>query len=151
MFPTLLEAKVKGGIFVGPQVMRQMQSDSFLEKLSAVEKRAWETFGSVVKGFLRNHKVPNFKDIVEELVNAHEKMGCRMSLKLHILHSHIDEFKNNLRDYLEQGERFHQDMKSFEERYKGQYNENTMDDYIWNLLRESNLTYNWQSRKKKFF
>ena len=60
----------------------------------------------MVKGFLGNHKVSNFKDIVEELVNAYEKMGCKMSLKLHILHSH--EFKDNSGDYSEgQGERFH--------------------------------------------
>ena len=152
LFPKLLEAKVEGGMFVGPQVKRLMQSDSFLEKLSVVERRAWENFVSVVKGFLGNHKVPNFKDIVEELANAYEKIGCRMSLKLLILHSHIDEFQDNLEDYSEeQGERFYQDVKSFEERYKGQYNENLMGDYIWNLLRESDLTYNRQSRKKISF
>ena len=114
---------------MGPQVKRLMQSDSFLEKLSVVERRAWKSFVSVVKGFLGNHKVPNFKDIVKELVNAYEKMGCRMSLKLHILHSHIDKFKDNLGDYSkEPSERFHQDVKSFEERYKSQYNENMIGD-----------------------
>ena len=84
---------------MGPQVKRLMQSDSFLEKLSVVEKRAWESFVSVVKGFLGNHMVPNFKDSMEELVNAYEKMGCKMSLKLHILPLHIGEFKDNLGDY----------------------------------------------------
>ena len=75
-----------------------------------------------------------------------------MSLKLHIFHSHIGEFNDNLGDYSEeQGERFHQDVKSFEERYKGQCNENMMGDYICNLLRESDLTYNRQSRKKISF
>ena len=85
-------------------------------------------------------------------MDAYEKMGCRMSLKLHVLHSHIDEFKDNMGDYSEeQGERFHQDVKLFEERYKGQYNESMMGDYIWNLVRESELTYKWQSRKKTSF
>ena len=131
LFPKLSKAKVKGGIFVGPQVKRLMQSDSFPEKLSVVGRRAWERFVFVVKGFLENHKVCNFKDIVEELANACEKMGCRMSLKLHVLHSYVDEFKDNLGDYSEeQGERFHQDVKSFEERCKGQHNENMMGDYI---------------------
>ena len=107
---------------MGPPVKRLMQSDSSPKKVSVVERRAWESFVSVVKGFLGNHKVPNFKDIVEELGNALEKMGCRMSLKLRIVHSHIDEFKDNLGDYSEeQGERFHQNVKSFEERYKSQY------------------------------
>ena len=70
LIPKLSEAKVKSRIFVGPQVKRLMQSDSFLEKLSVVERRAWESFVSVVKGFLGNHEIPNFKYIVEELVNA---------------------------------------------------------------------------------
>ena len=82
-------------------------------------------------------------------MDAYDKMGCKMSLKLHVLHSHIDEFKDNLGDYSEeQGERLHQAVKLFEERYKGQNNENIMGDYIWNLVRESDLTYNRQSRKK---
>ena len=38
--PKLSEAKVKGGIFVGPQVKRLVQSDGFFEKLSVVERRA---------------------------------------------------------------------------------------------------------------
>ena len=131
MFPKLSEAKVKAGIFVGPQVKHVMKSDSFSEQLSAVERRAWKSFVSVVKGFLGNHKADNFKNIVEKLVDAYEKMGCRMLLKLHVLHSHINELKDNMGDYIEeQGERFHQDVKSFEECYKGQYNESIMGDYI---------------------
>ena len=152
LFPKLSEAEVKAGVFVGPQVKKLIKSDSFFEKLSAVEKRAWKSFVSVVEGFLGNHKVDNFREIVEELVNAYEKKGSMMSLKLHVLHSHIDEFENNMGHYLEeQGERFHQDVKLFKERYKGQYNENMMGDYIWNLMHESNLTYNRQTRKKTSF
>ena len=79
-------------------------------------------------------------------------MGCRMSLKLHVLHAHLDVFKENMEGYSEeQGERFHQDMRSFEERYKGQYNESMMGDYIWNLLRENELEYNHQSRRRTSF
>ena len=152
LFSKLSEAKVKAGIFVGPQVKRLMKSDSFSEKFSAVERRAWKSFVSVVEGFLGNHKADNLRNIVEELVDSYEKMGCRMSLKLYVLHSHIDEFKDNIGDYSEeQGEKFYQDVKSFEERYKGQYNESMMGDYIWNLVRESELTYNRQSRKKTSF
>ena len=36
-------------------------------------------------------------------------MGCRMSLKVHILDAHLDKFKENMGAYSEeQGERFHQ-------------------------------------------
>ena len=43
LFSKLSEAKVKGGSFVGSQVKRLMQSDSFLAKLSVVERRVWES------------------------------------------------------------------------------------------------------------
>ena len=40
----------------------------------------------------------------------------RLSLTLHVLHSHIVELKENLGDYSkEHSERFNQDVKSFEE------------------------------------
>ena len=87
---------------MGPQVKRLMKSDSFSEKLSVVERRAWKSFVSVVEGFFGNHKADNLREIVEELVDAYEKMGCRMSLKLHVLHSHIDEFKENMGNYSEE-------------------------------------------------
>ena len=121
LFPKLSEAKMKGGVFVGIQVKRLMKSHSFSEELSAVERRAWKSFVSVVEDFLGNHKADNFRKIVEELMHAYEKMDCRMSLRLHVLHSDIDEFKDNMGDYSEeQRERLHQDVKLFEESYKGQ-------------------------------
>ena len=46
-------------------------------------------------------------------------MGCNMSIKLHFLNSHIDYFPENLGAVSEeQGERFHQDLKELEVRYK---------------------------------
>ncbi|MGH0150609.1 UNVERIFIED_CONTAM: hypothetical protein FKN15_019617 [Acipenser sinensis] len=79
-------------------------------------------------------------------------MGCRMSLKVHILDAHLDKFKENMGAYSEeQGERFHQDILDFERRYQGQYNENMTGDYIWGLIRESDLQYNRKSRKTTHF
>ena len=55
-----------------------------------------------------------------------------MSFKVHIFHSHLDKFKENMGAYSEkQGERFHQDILDFEYHHQGQYNENMMGDYIW--------------------
>ena len=73
MLPKLSVAKVKAGVFVGPQV-------------------PWA---------------------------AYQRMDCRMFLKLHFLHVHLEQFKDSMGDYSEeQGERFHQKIRSFEERYK---------------------------------
>lgn len=51
----------------------------------------------------------------------------------------------------EQGERFHQDLQLFERRYQGQYNEGMLGDYIWGLIRESDVTYKRKCRKTTHF
>ena len=67
--------------------------------------------------------------------------------------SHLDIFKDNAGSYSkEHGERFHQDIYNFKFRYQGQYNENMMGDYIWNLICESDLgLYNRKSRIRTHF
>ena len=76
-------------------------------------------------------------------------MGCRMSIKVHILDAHIGKFKENMEAYSEeQGERFHQDILDFEHR---QYNKSMMGDYIWGLIKESDLQYTRKSRKTTHF
>ena len=75
-----------------------------------------------------------------------------MSLKVHILDVHLDKFKENMgAQSEEQGERFHQDILDFEHRYQGQYNKNMMGDYIWGVIRESDLKYTRKSRKTTHF
>ena len=75
-----------------------------------------------------------------------------MSMKVHMLYAHLDEFKENLGAYSEErGERFHHDIKYFESRYEGQYYENMMGDYIWGLIRESDLEYRRKRRKTTHF
>ena len=124
----------------------------FPKKLTSKEKAAWNSFVAVVRGFLGNHKAENYVELVETLVKNYGTMGCRMSLKVHILDAHLDKFKENMGAYSEeQGERFHQDILDFERRYQGQYNENMMGDYIWGLIRESDLQYNRKSRKTTNF
>ena len=119
-----------------------MKSEKFNDLLNVVENEAWKSFVAVVQGFLGNNMDDNYAELVANLVNSYSKMGCRMSMKLHMLHAHLDEFKSNLGAYSEgQGERFHQDINDFETRYQGQYNENMMGDYVWGLIRESDLAY----------
>ena len=94
----------------------------------------------------------NYAELVANLVNSYGNMGCRISMKVHMLDAHLDEFKENLGAYSEEhGERFYQDIKDFESRYQGQYNENMMGDYIWGLIWESDLEYRRKSRKTTHF
>ena len=76
-----------------------------------------------------------------------------MSIKLHVLSSHIHEFTDNLNNYSKkQGKSSHRDVKSCEERCKGKYNESMMGNYIYDFpVHGSKLTYNWQSGNKTLF
>ena len=57
-----------------------------------------------------------------------------MSIKVHYLHSHLDRFPENFGDTSEeQGQRFHQDIKTMEDRYQGRWDIHMMADYWWNL------------------
>ena len=53
---------------------------------------------------------------LNEMLDAFHKLGCNMSVKLQFLNSHLDRFPENPGDVTyEQGERFHQDLKTIEE------------------------------------
>ena len=57
-------------------------------------------------------------------------MGCRMSLKIHFLHSHLYFFPPNLGAVSdEHGERFHQDIMKMESNYQGKWNPGMMGDF----------------------
>lgn len=75
-----------------------------------------------------------------------------MSLKIHFLDSHLDFFPENLGALSdEHGERFHQQLKSMEHRYQGFWDERMMGDYIWFLIRESDINSNKRQSKTKIF
>ena len=152
MFPKLSEAKVKGGIFVGPQIRRMLASKDLEERMTPTEKNAWNAFRHVVHGFLGNNRSKNYKTLVEDLINQFETHGCRMSIKMHYMHSHLDFFKENLGDVSEEhGERFHQDIQTMEKRYQGRWDEAMMGDYIWSLVRENSQEHKRKSRCNTHF
>ena len=51
MFPNIAEAKVKGRIFVGPQIRRMLASEELEGQMSDLERNAWQAFGMIVEGF----------------------------------------------------------------------------------------------------
>ena len=57
MFPKLSGAKIKEGIFVGPQIRLVFNDKKFTDKLSKVEAAAWVAFTEVCENFLGNYKV----------------------------------------------------------------------------------------------
>ena len=58
--------------------------------------------------------------------------------KIHFLHSHLDVFPENLGSVSdEQGEHFHQDLKAFEDRHQGYWDENMLGDYCWSIFKKN--------------
>jgi hypothetical protein len=140
-FPRVSEAKLKAGVFDGPQIRELMQDAQFDKSLDRKEKKAWLSFKSIVKNFLGNHRSEEYEKVVEDLLSSFHALGARMSIKMHFLSSHLDYFPNNCGDFSEkQGERFHQDIRVMEDRYQGRWDINMLADYCWGLKRDSTTT-----------
>ena len=150
MFP--VTAKLKEGIFVGPQIREMLKDTDFEELLNLKKLRAWEAFESVCSGFLGNTRVPDYQACIEKLLTSHEDTGCRMSLKIHFLHSHLKFFPPNLGTVSdEHGERFHQDITKMESNYQGKWNPSMIGDFCWMLLRDILEAKYTRSSKKTHF
>ena len=86
-----------------------------MKDLNPLEKAAWQSFKYVCCNFLWNHKAENYCDIVANLVKSFQTMGYnvfkiitetmslsifisifKLSLKIHVLDSHLDFFPENL-------------------------------------------------------
>lgn len=150
-FPKISDAKIKEGIFDGPQIRSLLRDTEFEGLMTSVEKEAWISFRDIVSKFLGNNKDPDYKNIIKKLIKNFENLGCLMSLKVHFLKSHVDYFPENLGDFSEEhGERFHQDVKEMERRYQGFWDINMMADYCWNLKRDTNTSHKRKSTRRSF-
>jgi hypothetical protein len=107
-FSNVSDAKIKEGIFIGPQVRELTQDKQFDEELNVTERNSWFPFKRICKNFLGNLKAANYPDVVQDLLTSYKDVGCNMSLKIHILESLLDFFPENLCEVSdEHGERFH--------------------------------------------
>ena len=94
-FPRLSEAKIKRVFFfVGPQIRKLFRDDMFNHLLQGDEKKAWDAVRLVSTNFLGNIGAENYKELIEDM-SLYRTLGCNMSLKIHMLHSHLDFFPDN--------------------------------------------------------
>ena len=149
--PQLSIEKIKAGIFDGPQIRQLINDTAFLQLMNEVELKAWTSFVAVIENFLGNHKSENYMELVNEMLNSYEPLGCNMSIKVHYLHSHLECFPENLGNFSEeQGERFHQHIKTLENRYQGRCDMHMMADYCWSLEKDCPKMYSMMAKRKKF-
>jgi len=110
----------------------------FNNLLKGDEKKAWDAFRLVSNNFLGNIRAENYKELIEDMLTLYHKLGCNMSLKIHMLHSHLDFFPKNcgmVSD--EHGERFHQEIATMEKGYLGKRSTSMLADYCWTLIRNA--------------
>jgi len=135
-FPRLSEAKQQEGVFIGPQIWDLIKDEYFDSLLQGDENAAWDNFKFVVKGFLGNSRDQNYEELVNNLLQNYQKLGCNMSLKIHFLHSHLDFFPENCGAVSdEHGERFDQHISSMDKRHQGKLNCAMLADCCWTLAR----------------
>ena len=124
-------------MFVGPQIRKLILNDMFDKMLNKTELVAQKSFKQVCLNFLGLLKSNDFEDVVANLLCNYHKMGCKMSLKAHFLHSHLPFFHKNLGAVLdEHGERFHQDIAVIETKFKGKWSTGMLTEYCWSLKRD---------------
>ena len=150
--PQLSTEKIKAGVFDGPQIRQFINDSAFVNSMNETERKAWASFVAVVRNFLGKRKDENYVKLVDDMLSSFKSLGCNMSIKVHYLHSHLDRFPKNLGDMSEeQGERFHQDIKTMEDRYQGRWDTHMMADYCWNLKRDCSKIHSRISRKRSFW
>lgn len=59
-FPQISEAKIKEGIFVGPNIRKLMKDEIFDGQLNETERAEWDSFKLVCRDFLGNNKADNY-------------------------------------------------------------------------------------------
>ena len=91
-FPNLSDAKIRKGMFIGPQTKKLFNDPQFDEVLTGLEKKAWNCFKMVATNFLGSTKAENYVQLVEKMLSSYEKLKCNISLKVHFMHSHLDFF-----------------------------------------------------------
>lgn len=124
------------GILDGPDVRKLYKDMDFYEKLTDMEKTAFECMGLVIEEFLGNKRAVDYEKNIDDMLLAFHNIGVHMNLKIHFLHSHLNFFKENLGAVSdEHGERFHQELKVVEARFKGKPSIPMLCEYFWTIYR----------------
>ncbi|GFX79403.1 uncharacterized protein TNCV_1715531 [Trichonephila clavipes] len=120
--------------------------------MTEVESKAWNSFVLVMSNFRGKKRSDDDVELVESMVSNLKELGCNMSINIHFMHSHLDRFPQNRGDFSEeQGERFHQDLRTMEERYQGRWDSHMMADYCWSLQRDPpKVVHSRKSYKRSF-
>jgi hypothetical protein len=100
--------------------------------------RPKDMHGCHLRGFARTyHKAAKYHDVVQDLLTSYKAMGHNMSLKIHLLESHLDLYPEKLGRVSDKHcERFHEGIVAMEKWYQGKWTSFILADYCWTLKRD---------------
>ena len=117
----LLQALVykKMGIFDGPDISKLAKDLHFIESMNDVHQELGHLSSQISNSeFPWEWKKQTTAELVDELIQNYKEPGANMSIKIHFLHNHLNNFPENCKGISDkQVERFHQDIKLMKERY----------------------------------
>ena len=67
-YPAVSAAKIREGVFVGPQNCKFFRDDQFDRSLSCSEKRTWNDFRLLATNGMGSNKTDNYIELVEILL-----------------------------------------------------------------------------------
>ena len=141
--------KNKAGIFDGPRIRLLINGENSIKHMTIVETADWTGFVGVVRGFSSGSKNENCKELVDNMLTSFHSLGARMSVKVHFLFSHSENFPetsvNVSEEQISSGYQGHEGTIS---RASGcAYDA----DYCWILMRETREIYERKPRKAYIF
>lgn len=107
--------------------------------MNKMELEAWKAFVLAMKNFTGSKTAAwNYAELVTNMTTACRNLRCNMSIKIHYLFSHKDQFPENLGSVSnKQGASFHQDMKEIKTRHQGPCQGCRHEGYYcWTLKRD---------------
>ena len=115
-----------------------MLKEEFDKMLKTNKLEAWKCWKQIYIKVLGSEKAENFEDAVANLLYSYDVLGCKMSLKVHFLESHLNFFHENLGNISDEpGERFYQNVAIIEKRFKGKCSVSMFADYCWSIKRDT--------------
>ena len=63
-FPSLSNAKIKEGVFIGPHIPKLFRNDAFDKMLNEDERTEWDCLKDVCQNFLGSHRADNYAELV---------------------------------------------------------------------------------------
>jgi hypothetical protein len=117
-------AELKEGIFSGSQIREIINDELFEPLMVESEKSAWLTYKAFCLSFFGNVIAENYKELVEDLLNA-----CQTVIENSFLLSHLDFFPpkaGTVND--EHGKSFHHYFSTMKDKYAGKSSQNMLAD-----------------------